>query len=79
MKNFETLEVGKTYRDRLGNLVKITGTDNHHTYPFDGDNGVSYMLNGFEDGSTIPSPNDLIELVEIKRVQPNPEPEAEQA
>jgi len=57
------LEHNKTYKDKLGDIVRVTlkrpGTD----YPFDGDNGLSYM----EDGRYIPEtdlPVSALSLVE---------------
>lgn len=73
MKNFETLEVGKTYRDRLNNLVMIISNDRHHTYPFNGNNKVSYTIFGSEDGSHMASPNDLIELIDETQTNSDPE------
>lgn len=52
-------EVGKTYVDGYGNLVKITGESFSEDYPFIGDNGLSYT----GDGGYLcyePSENDLI-------------------
>jgi hypothetical protein len=41
------LEVGKTYKDREGRLITITGKrDFNCTYPYTGDSGKTYMPNG---------------------------------
>jgi hypothetical protein len=66
MKNFETLEAGKTYRNRKGELVKIIKNDGDDIYPFDGDNDLCYTPKGFywDDGQEYG--DDLIELIEEK-------------
>ena len=40
------LEVGNRYVARDGEVVKIVNNDRHPAYPFDGDNGYSYIPNG---------------------------------
>jgi hypothetical protein len=66
MKNFETLEVGKTYKNRLGELVKITNfKETNILYKFIDENGKTYM----DDGLTFRHKYDgcdLIELIENK-------------
>lgn len=56
------LEVGKTYKTRLGRKVKITHWVGHVTYCFRGDDGSLYVKNGafLHDEE---SPRDLIEEV----------------
>lgn len=48
MKNLK-LEVGKTYLNRLGERVKIVGDNGHEMFPFEGDNCLSYTLDGHWD------------------------------
>jgi len=56
---------GRTYKDRLGESVKVMLVRPGHNYPFNGNNGCSYMA----DGKYIPEENlpvndfDLIEEV----------------
>lgn len=66
-KNFKTLEVGKTYKNRLGELVKIIYTIENEDYPFEGDDFRFYSKSGkyIIGGNHY---NDLIELVEGKQI-----------
>lgn len=48
MKNLK-LEVGKTYLNRNGERVKIVGDNGHEMFPFEGDNCLSYTLDGHWD------------------------------
>ena len=57
------LEVGKTYRSRAGEEVKIVGT-NDSIWPFAGDNGEVYNEEGRYYSANWDSPYDLIEEVE---------------
>jgi FtsZ-binding cell division protein ZapB len=45
-KNFETLEVGRRYRNRKGDVVKIVRDDGHENYPFDDEDEKSYTPEG---------------------------------
>ena len=56
------LEVGKTYRDRLGNLVTITGLSDLSVYPFSDDNGNTWMEDGKFREYDIYHDKDLIEV-----------------
>jgi len=40
------LEVGKTYRNRLGEEVTISNYDGHPNYPFDSTNGFNFTPQG---------------------------------
>jgi hypothetical protein len=62
MKNFETLEVGKTYKNRNGKLREIEFTDNG-VVPFLDNYGYWYFDNG---DSVLSSQYDLIELIKDK-------------
>ena len=57
------LQVGKTYRNRKGEEVKIIGT-NDSMWPFVSDNGESYNEQGRYYSANSDSPYDLIEEVE---------------
>lgn len=48
MKNLK-LEVGKTYLNRQGERVKIVDNNGHALFPFEGDNCLSYTLDGHWD------------------------------
>lgn len=48
MKNLK-LEVGKTYLTMVGERVKIVGDNGHEMFPFEGDNCLSYTLDGHWD------------------------------
>jgi hypothetical protein len=63
------LEVGKTYRSRAGEEVKIVGT-NDSIWPFIGDNEESYNEQGRYYSANWSSPYDLIE--EVKEVPSEP-------
>jgi len=54
------LEVGKTYRNRKGEVVKIVGT-NDSIWPFFGDNEESYNEEGRYYSANWDSPDDLID------------------
>ena len=66
MKNFETLEVGKTYKNRNGELVKIIKKKYDDKYPYYGDNNYDYTLKGFYWDDELEDQEDLIELIENK-------------
>jgi len=55
------LEVGKTYRSREGEEVKITGCDGGYYQPYKGTNGEWYTEGGKWQSSPEESPKDLIE------------------
>lgn len=60
------LEVGKTYRNREGKVVKIVETDDS-IWPFVGDNGESYDEQGRYFSANWDFPDDLIEEVKKER------------
>jgi len=62
-RNFETLKVGRRYKARDGEVVKIT-LPYLHKYPFSGDTGKTYTNNGCYYFDKKPDSNDLIELLE---------------
>lgn len=63
-----TLEVGKTYRDRLGRLVTITKEGNLENFPFAADNCNTYTANGsYLENSE--HDNDLVEEASSFRTQ----------
>ena len=64
MKNFETLEVGKTYKNGHGKSVKIIDYDDSTKYQFLGDNEFSYTNNGIFYLCGIYNKQNLIELIE---------------
>jgi hypothetical protein len=64
MKNFETLEVGKTYRNRRGELIKIIGKTESVIYPFVSEFKDEYMSNGGYNMTFEDSTHNLIELIE---------------
>ena len=68
MKNFETLEVDKTYKNRIGGLIKIIKIDYNDPYhPFFGDNDRYYTPYGnYVVNDATPHELDLIELIEDK-------------
>lgn len=45
-KNFTTLEVGASYKNRRGDIVKIIGTQQHDSYVFMGDSGAIFTRSG---------------------------------
>jgi hypothetical protein len=57
------LEVGKTYRSREGEEVKITGCDGGYYQPYKGTNGEWYTEGGKWSHVTEEHPKDLIEEV----------------
>src|SRR5690554_5718680 len=59
------LEVGKTYRNRNGEEVKIVEKDSGHKYAYLGNSGKWYTENG-RCGSVTTTPFDLIEEVPTK-------------
>lgn len=62
------LEIGKTYRDRLGRLVTITREGNIENFPFAADNCNTYTANGsYLENSE--HDNDLIEEANSFRTQ----------
>jgi hypothetical protein len=67
MKNFKTLEVGKTYKNKLNQLVKIVDYFGEDTYPFGGDDNNTYTLDGSKY-SNLATIEDLIELIEDKHL-----------
>ena len=54
------LEVGKTYRNRKGENVKIVRNNNTKPYPFQGSNGKWYLESGKWDVCGIEYPEDLL-------------------
>ena len=56
------LEVGKKYRRRDGEVVKVISNDGVDTYPFIGSNAVTYQPNGMEYSDRT-SDADLVEEV----------------
>lgn len=70
MKNFETLEVGRSYRARNGHVVNIKAPNDSVIYPFRGDDGSIYTKEGHYI-CTDPSDNrSLIELIEEPTASP---------
>ena len=65
------LEVGKTYRNRKGEEVKIIENNNKGIYPCRGDNGEWYAENGRYFYHLEETPRDLIEEVTIPDVNQN--------
>ena len=64
MKNFETLQVGKTYKNRKGELITIINkVEIDNIYPFDSSEGRSYTNEG-KRNTRKDSDYDLIELIE---------------
>ena len=63
MKNLR-LEVGKTYRNRKGEEIRIVDNDGISAYSFKGSDGKWYAVNGRFDHFFEDSPLDLIEEVE---------------
>jgi hypothetical protein len=64
MKNFKELEVGKSYRNKLGGVVKIILKEElSDIYPFKGDNYIWYSADGLYINNSEYDP-DLIELIE---------------
>lgn len=57
------LQVGKTYRSREGEEVKITGCDGGYYQPYKGTNGEWYTEGGRWQSFSEESPKDLIEEV----------------
>ena len=60
-KNFDTLEVGRSYLNRCGGVVKIVSVDTNRKLSYAGDHGWFYYPNGHFPGQE--SPHDLIELI----------------
>lgn len=54
------LEVGKSYVNRRGDIVKIIDNDGHRTYPFNDKRGESYMPNGRSWSNRKDEPTDII-------------------
>jgi hypothetical protein len=64
VKNFETLEVGKTYKNRKGDLVKIVVFDySDLEYPYGDDDCYSYTPEGYWTTGSNETENDLVELI----------------
>ena len=61
------LQVGKTYRTRIGNSLVIIDYEPDDLYPYKADDGASYLSNGREYSSHEAS-DDLIEEVISSRV-----------
>ena len=72
-KNFVTLEVGKTYKNRRGEFVTIVSVLTGEPYPYQGDNHWSFMKNGNWWRGPETNDEDLIELVEEKIYEDSPE------
>jgi hypothetical protein len=65
-KNFETLEVGKSYKNGAGLIVKIIKFEieyNGDEWPYCGDDLSFYRKDGLYDNEN-PSSRDLVELIE---------------
>ena len=58
-----SLEVGATYRNREGSLVRITHKDDHPMWPFEGTDNRSYTPGGYFFRENHPLRSDLIKLV----------------
>lgn len=73
MKNFETLEVGKTYKNRLGELVEIIKKSIGDLYLFLGSDDRYYTCSGnCNYWQNIESNYDLIEMIEnTPKLAPN--------
>ena len=63
------LQVGKTYRNRKGEEVKIIGKNNKCWYPYQGDNGYWYMENGKWDNYCTRHPENLVAEVTISNAK----------
>ena len=63
------LEVGKTYATRNGKSVKIISMDDDDTYPFNGDNMVSYTADGVRQEGKIDSRDLIGEVVSPKTTE----------
>ena len=61
------LEVGKTYRNREGEKVKIVRKDDGVAYPYTGDDDEWYAENGQWSYDSEEDPYDLIEEVKKER------------
>lgn len=74
MKNFETLEVGKSYRNRLGGLVNIINVNYSDEYhPFFGNNDRYYTPSGDYVAAHYNDEHDLIELIEpVETIEDKP-------
>lgn len=57
------LAVGKTYKSRCGELVKITSKTNHKYYPFADENDKTYTILGTYNASLTKDSNDLLEEI----------------
>ncbi len=75
-KNFKTLEVGKTYRRRDGEVVKISTKTTDEIYPFICSRRLNYTSSGHFWESMKKYYADLIELVEEPK-QTNSSPDYE--
>lgn len=65
IKNFTTLVVGGTYRNRLGQVIDGLEliADSVGVYPYMCSRGSTYTSEGYFQSSDTPRPEDLIELV----------------
>jgi hypothetical protein len=61
------LKVGKTYKNREGETVRIVAEHGGGSYPFDGDDNCSYKAYGAFRG-LMPVPRDLVEEVVVPPV-----------
>lgn len=68
MKNFETLEVGKSYQNVCNETIYITELSGHGVYPFKGSDGNIYTREGKYLVGGLPHVYDLI----MKQEKPKP-------
>lgn len=74
-RNFDTLDVGRTYENGFGGRVAIVGITSDKTYPFQGKHGTNYTAQGAYE-SQIPSKHDLIRDVTYEVNDPRAQIEA---
>lgn len=77
MKNFETLEVGKSYKSYRGEVVKIINKSSDPIFPFEGDLDSCYTVKGNYWSDNRQDERDLVELIEPTKTQTNLEPKTE--
>lgn len=66
------IKVGRTYRTRGGDLVKIVNDDGHPHYPFYGENGEAWDRQGRYFSERIKHDLDLIEEDDVSMPEENP-------